>query len=470
MLSTLLISALLFAQIPLRPAEGGTVTGVLKDSAGKPIAGVRVAAVTLPDAIKEGNAAAATATPAAMSSIAETDAQGRYTLESIPQGRYYIAAGRVDQPTYYPGTRDMPGATIVSVMPGTTVPGIDFILNAASAGRASEFGIGIITIRSVLPTLTVPLEVRAQNGGRVPVFTAGKFPELRLTGSPASTSVSLVSASVDVYGPTSDYQVTVENLPDAYSIQSITYGNKDITKGSLKFSTVDFANGNLNMTALVTGMSTQQPVSAADLVHWPVAPGKLIITLRDAAPAVRSDSGVRVRGRIPAGERRSIYLSGTPGTIYSDGTFEFNGVRPGLHMIASLDNADPLGAMVAVGKEDVAEVELKPTRIFPANMRIEREPGPLGSIAPGTAIPPATVRGRLTEEITQTPIPEGLVRVLGYSNTAENTIIHDGRFEMSLLPGTYVLKFEIFGHSNLTRTLTVGTENIILDLTTRRLY
>jgi len=210
MLPALLISTLLLAQIPLRPAEGGTITGVIKDSAGKPVAGVRVAAVTLPDAIKEGNAAAATATPAAMSSIAETDAQGRYTLESIPQGRYYIAAGRVDQPTYYPGTRDMPGATIVSVMPGTTVPGIDFILNAASAGRASEFG--IITIRSV-PTLTVPLEVRAQNGGRVPVFAAGKFPELRLTGSPASTSVSLVSASVDVYGSSATIKLASRIYP-----------------------------------------------------------------------------------------------------------------------------------------------------------------------------------------------------------------------------------------------------------------
>jgi len=224
------------------------------------------------------------------------------------------------------------------------------------------------------------------------------------------------------------------------------------------------------MTALVGGTSTQQPTRAADLVNWPLAPGKLIITLRDATPAVRSDSGVRVRGRIPAGEKRSIYLSGTPGTIYSDGTFEFNGVRSGLHMIASLDNADPLGATVAVGKEDVDEVELKPTRVFPANMRIAREPGPLGSIAPGTRIPPATVRGRITEEIAQTPIPEGLIRVLGSSTVAETTTIRDGRFEMSLLPGTYVLKFEIFGHSNLTRTLTVGTENITLDLTPRRLY
>ena len=72
-----------------------------------------------------------------MTRIAETDAQGRYLLDGIPQGRYYIAAGRVDQPTYYPGVREMGPATIVSVMPGITVSGIDFTLNQASAGRAT---------------------------------------------------------------------------------------------------------------------------------------------------------------------------------------------------------------------------------------------------------------------------------------------------------------------------------------------
>jgi len=65
-----------------------------------------MAAVARPDALEN------IAEGAAMAGIAETDAEGKYTLENIPPGRYLIAAGRLDLQTYYPGTQSTAEARI----------------------------------------------------------------------------------------------------------------------------------------------------------------------------------------------------------------------------------------------------------------------------------------------------------------------------------------------------------------------
>ena len=92
----ILLSLLLLIQgIPFQ--QGGTVTGVLRDSEGKPLPGVRMAAIAHASSIEE------TITAAAMAGLAETDEQGRFTLENIPPGRYSIAAGRLDLQTLLSG-------------------------------------------------------------------------------------------------------------------------------------------------------------------------------------------------------------------------------------------------------------------------------------------------------------------------------------------------------------------------------
>jgi len=152
--------SLLLVQAPNLPSLNGTVTGALHTSLGKPAAGVRVTALVPPASSDEAFSATS------MVSLGETDPEGQYRLEGIPPGRYY--AGRVDFPTYYPGSNNLTGGTIITVPPSTTVSGMDFVLKDESSGRAATFGIFSI------PSLQIPIATLvAESRG---LFSSGPSP------------------------------------------------------------------------------------------------------------------------------------------------------------------------------------------------------------------------------------------------------------------------------------------------------
>jgi hypothetical protein len=96
----------------------GVVTGSLQTANGKPAIGIRVTAVAAGD----GNA---------LVSSTLTDASGRYRLEDIPAGRYFIAAGPLGTLTYLPGTTDERKATVLSIASNTRTDDQNFKLAAA---------------------------------------------------------------------------------------------------------------------------------------------------------------------------------------------------------------------------------------------------------------------------------------------------------------------------------------------------
>src|SRR6185295_19736547 len=95
--------------------QNGTVTGQLHFPDGRPAEGVRVAAMAAPASSSPSNEVNV------LLGITETDRSGRYKLVDIPSGRYYIVAGLVGLPTYYPGSQASSGAVGVTVRPGDTV-------------------------------------------------------------------------------------------------------------------------------------------------------------------------------------------------------------------------------------------------------------------------------------------------------------------------------------------------------------
>src|SRR5882672_4071250 len=101
---------LLFVQQPASPGFG-TLSGQLRESDGRPAAGIRVFATPVDAAVvARGGAPVPARSPvpagrgggtAILSSISQTDNQGRYQLTDIVPGSYYIAAGSLASPTYY---------------------------------------------------------------------------------------------------------------------------------------------------------------------------------------------------------------------------------------------------------------------------------------------------------------------------------------------------------------------------------
>lgn len=155
----LLIAALLapaFGQLGLSPSQMGAVTGRLTRN-GKPAAGVRVTAMAIPEpGVRVSDAAS-------FASIALTDSDGRYRLENIPPGRYYVTAGFLDIPTYYPGVASIDSAKAVIVEAGATAGLIDFT-TASSVGVTVSGrvvyppGQSVPTnLKLLLPALSAPL-------------------------------------------------------------------------------------------------------------------------------------------------------------------------------------------------------------------------------------------------------------------------------------------------------------------------
>ena len=111
MISTLLVTLVLF-QGPGRLQPGsGIVTGTIQFEGGGAAAGVRVGAMSIDDT-------------SSIVSVTETDAAGRYQLTNIPAGKYFIAAGRLNDLTYFPAVKDRTTATAVTVE-AATITAID---------------------------------------------------------------------------------------------------------------------------------------------------------------------------------------------------------------------------------------------------------------------------------------------------------------------------------------------------------
>jgi hypothetical protein len=180
---------------------------------------------------------------------------------------------------------------------------------------------------------------------------------------------------------------------------------------------------------------------------------------------------VRVSGRsnLSTGAR-SIYISGLPGTLYSDGTFEFRGVPPGRHLVMTRDNPRslvPLAAVAVVGDREVTGLQLEEVFVLPPDF--QWPPAPVTDThVPGSQIKLAGLRGRVIDETTRQFIADGILYISGQERGVLR--LHgDGSFEIPhLLPGDYKLEIQVFGHTNISQTIHLADEDIQLELTSSR--
>jgi hypothetical protein len=257
------------------------------------------------------------------------------------------------------------------------------------------------------------------------------------------------ASTIPVPSQTAEYQVSIENLPAGYRVKSMTAGTTDVAARGLKLSAVAFSPATRNASSIQM-----------------VATTGLSITLTSAAAAQPAVPGAHVTGKAQGIARRSIYISGRPGTFYSDGTFEFHGVPPGRHTIATIENPEsptPLGASLTVGEPDVQGVELEEVRLLPSDVRTTA-PREASGRPQGSRTPLASLRVAIVDEGSGQAAGPGTVYVLGPLGTSFD-LPADGRFEFArLLPGKYDFEIRVFRHASVSRTIVVEDQDVELEL------
>ncbi|HET9218806.1 MAG TPA: carboxypeptidase regulatory-like domain-containing protein [Terriglobia bacterium] len=483
MLSLILLAIL--QGIPVPASQAGSITGVLTLSTGKPAAGVRVSALARPESASDA------LLMSAMAGIAETDANGAYKLENIPPGRYYIVAGRLDQPTYYPGALEMSAGKDVLITPGAALTGLNFSLKDNSVGRAGGIGGALILATS----WNIPTRVIVE-GGKIPISDTALFPVLRLTrvSDNQTLDVPLTATSMVVpLNPSPEYRVTVENLSRRYRVKAIISDKADLLANTLKLPapsgpialppTASTAfqqvavwtfsvNGNvvsIFSPSSLTGTTVAFSMGLPQTVVPPLPPVPTIeVTLVEVADTSQR-TGVTIFGTLADPVMRSIEAAGIAGSVYEDGTFEVRNVPPGRHTLLTRNNPPgtrPVGASLIVGNEDIRNPALQPILETPRSPDAGVVLPTRENLTPGSVVPLATVRGQVVDEGTgaRFNVDRSIGRITVNGNTISYTINNTGDFEIqSLLPGRYDLEAWISGGKPFTRTIDVGDSDVTIQ-------
>jgi hypothetical protein len=456
-----LLLALFLVQVS--PQNNGTVTGVVRGASGMPAPGVRVYAMAVRDAAEPAN------TGTALESQAQTDAAGRYRLE-VAAGRYYIASGSVDAPTYYPGTISRVDARVISITAGGLVDSVDFssfVLPVRAPGGA---GLAIAPMVPLPPGSTGVLEgvIRYPDGMPVPGMPVVAVPSAVVplsatgTGGVPILSINTVLTSVGVTaGNPSPVRRRVVN---GYNVvEGRTDANGHYRLEDLPPETYFIATGFADAATFLPGTSDIRNAKTVT-----TTPATRLNTLDFTIP--RLPAGVPVRGRVtalggtPAAGANVELLVNTPPvltfsafglatrnlnrriTADADGTFEAPQMLPGNYSVVAYDSGVRTSALnITVADQPVSGLEF--------------------------VIPMAALSGRILLE-DGSPLPnaqlfaDAIVSTVNSPNIISSTIMplsSDGRFGRILEAEEYRFYLRNLPDEYTITSITSGTQDLLKE-------
>jgi hypothetical protein len=405
--------ALLFLGQARGLPQNASISGRVFAADGLPAAGTRVAALAFEPTDPANKASSA------FVSLTQTDSAGNYRLQDVPPGNYYVTAGSVQLPTYFPGVFSRSEARVVKLANGATVTGIEFRLTQYP--RAVSVRGRVTNIPQQAPAgllgavlLSEGLPIRATlgpNGSfeflQVPPgnYTFGLTPN----GAVSAPSVLVRGANVSDLAmemlPTILGRVRVDdgtNLPvnmnagqSALELPAlVSFAAASATTGGIRYAFVRpdgvLALGVptpgeywIRVSRLPLGYSIKEmSYNGVDLRENPlrisqINAGELQVRLTKTPPS--DVAGVKVSGRVTD---MTLLASGplwiplqmnTPGVtaaggltehvtqtlVNPDGTFEFVGIPPGNYIISFAEFPGP--ELVFVGSKDISGIVLSPT-------------------------------------------------------------------------------------------------------------
>jgi hypothetical protein len=289
-------------------------------------------------------------------------------------------------------------------------------------------------------------------------------------GAVTSIPATATSAILEyvVAADLTEYRVFMRNLPGGYEVKAITGGTQELTGGSYPGEHPENARrrASIALDPLPPGAAVIY-LSSGGLSSTP-----LMVTVGMTAELQLKSGGVRVTGMDRPGDRHPLYLSGRQGNVFSDGTFEFRSVPPGRHTIASIDlPGRARGTTVVVGEQNLDNIALADVATLPSDIQTPTAPGPTANRPSGSTFAPVTLRARVVDENSKQPPPPGGQVYINDRSGLTFSLDADGRFAVrNLLPGTYNIEILLFGYGTVNQEITVGVEDLDVELTSRKLY
>jgi hypothetical protein len=479
---------LLLAQA--RPAATGSVRGRIQAQDGTPAAGVRVTAVASGDidARQAGTLTSATL----------TDNTGRYRLDGIPPGRYFIAAGLIGAFTFLPGTTDESKATPVSVTANAVTENADFNL-AASAGVRIRGVVGMVAgnfpkarevtltgltpepkltavqpdgsfeFRGVLPgTYTLEFAPTGQQvvitvgntniddikvkapaviTGRIFVEEGGPVLTSPVQVGAASTQLMIVTVPVESSGLT--YHQVPGNGTFAFTLSTAFTYKVEVYGLPFGYFVKSIRSGTSDLTTTALKLDDNPAVKNIDVVLTKQRP--------PTEPA-----GVTVRGRvtsntaIPPGMQ--VTMTMTPplsiaGTrIESDGSFIFHNVPPGPYGARVTSLGLVVSKSVVVGDTNIDDVALTVSLPVTLNGRVRLENAT-----------PASPRPALVVQFSRS---DGFGRRLAINNGTFSASLLEGTYRVNIsdIPARFVLVSAAYGSADASSSLTLDSTKPVEEL------
>jgi len=428
--------ALLMVQIA---QQGGVVSGVVHGADGKPAAGVRVFAIEAPD----GNDTAKTSS--ALVSISVTDDQGRYKLE-VAAGRYRIASGSVETPTYSPGTSDIAAAQVIRITPGAAIANVDFstfvpplrtlsgTLFAPPPGSTGVLS-GVLRYADGSPASGIPVSIVAPVPS-IGTFNSTSLPAyqiLNLLRTPATSDVNgryLISGvAPGSYLIAAGYAESPTFYPGATDLQS---ASAVTTTPTTNLNALDFTVPRQPM-----GFRVRAQITAAGQVP---ASGAMVRLLNQSANA---------QSAIPLGLHPRTSPIASP--VGLDGQVEYPNVLPGTYVLeVRLAGAPDVLRDIVVTDRPVEGLEISiPISVFSGRIVWED----------GTPVPTPKAFG---EAIVTTVNHPNMITSIVMPITAAGTFVRpmesdEYRFRLRTLPEGYTIKsITAAGRDLLKETIAVG--------------
>jgi hypothetical protein len=252
-----------------------------------------------------------------------------------------------------------------------------------------------------------------------------------------------------------EYRITAR-LPFGYDIKSLTFGDVDLLKTTLKIPNVASATGSVRMVLTKNPQpGTSVGVKVSGHVTSEPPPATAWILMQPSSP-----------GPVSAGAIGETL-------VRPDGTFEFQRVPPGVYA-AQIIPRQATAPQIAIVVEDVDVANVEFPNIRPALAQTAGPPAALGpqvfpglpaplAIQPPSYPPGATVTGRVVmPAATNAEIPRTVVLFGPRDGLSVQGPIHgDGKFELQNVPaGNYDARTLPLMVPSVTTRLVVGGKDV----------